>query len=76
MACARCHDHKFDPVTTRDFYALSGFLQSSRRQDAYLDPHGRIESDVQELQTLVEAAEAIVPDLLPPAEELKYQHPK
>jgi hypothetical protein len=29
VACARCHDHKFDAITTADYYALSGFLQSS-----------------------------------------------
>jgi hypothetical protein len=29
LACARCHDHKFDPFTTRDYYALSGFFFSS-----------------------------------------------
>ena len=29
VACARCHDHKFDPITQRDFYALQGYLQSS-----------------------------------------------
>lgn len=28
VACARCHDHKFDAITTADYYALSGFLQS------------------------------------------------
>ena len=42
VACARCHDHKFDAITTRDYYALAGFLQSSRRDVGYLDPHGRI----------------------------------
>lgn len=26
--CARCHDHKFDPVTQRDFYALASFLNN------------------------------------------------
>ena len=30
LGCARCHDHKYDPVTTRDYYALYGILQSSR----------------------------------------------
>ena len=29
VACARCHDHKFDAISTADYYALSGFLQGS-----------------------------------------------
>jgi hypothetical protein len=28
-ACARCHDHKFDPITTHDYYALAGVFKSS-----------------------------------------------
>jgi hypothetical protein len=28
--CARCHDHKFDPITSEDYYALYGFFQSTR----------------------------------------------
>ncbi|MEI6714833.1 MAG: PSD1 and planctomycete cytochrome C domain-containing protein [Verrucomicrobiota bacterium] len=28
-ACARCHDHKFDPIPTRDYYALHGVFASS-----------------------------------------------
>ena len=31
-ACARCHDHKFDPVPTRDYYALHGVFSSSEEQ--------------------------------------------
>ena len=30
IACARCHDHKFDPITTRDYYALAGVFASTR----------------------------------------------
>jgi hypothetical protein len=30
VGCARCHDHKFDPISTKDYYALSGYLKSSR----------------------------------------------
>ena len=36
VACARCHDHKFDPITTQDYYALAGYLQSSRYAEALL----------------------------------------
>ena len=30
VQCARCHDHKFDPIPTSDYYALYGILDSSR----------------------------------------------
>mgnify|MGYP000932360708 CR=1 FL=1 len=29
LGCARCHDHKFDPVPTRDYHALAGILAST-----------------------------------------------
>lgn len=29
LECARCHDHKYDPISQRDYYALLGFFQSS-----------------------------------------------
>jgi len=30
IGCARCHDHKFDPIPTRDYYAMAGILKSSK----------------------------------------------
>lgn len=30
LGCARCHDHMFDPVPTRDYYALAGIFRSTR----------------------------------------------
>jgi hypothetical protein len=30
VACARCHDHKFDPITARDYYAMAGVFASTR----------------------------------------------
>jgi hypothetical protein len=30
VACARCHDHKFDPITREDYYGLAGVFASSR----------------------------------------------
>ena len=37
VSCARCHDHKFDAISTKDYYALAGYLQSSRYQQAFID---------------------------------------
>jgi cytochrome c553 len=33
FGCARCHDHKFDPVSARDYYALAGILHSTRSME-------------------------------------------
>ena len=30
VACARCHDHKFDPITATDYYALAGVFASTK----------------------------------------------
>lgn len=30
VACARCHDHKFDPILQRDYYSLAGIFASSK----------------------------------------------
>lgn len=30
IACARCHDHKFDPISTRDYYGLYGIFESTQ----------------------------------------------
>ena len=30
LACARCHDHKFDPISTEDYYAMAGIFFSTR----------------------------------------------
>ena len=33
FGCARCHDHKFDPVSTADYYALAAIFKSTRTMD-------------------------------------------
>jgi len=30
VSCAKCHDHKFDPITAKDYYALYGIMESTR----------------------------------------------
>jgi hypothetical protein len=38
VACARCHDHKYDPIPTRDYYALYGVFQSCSEQRVAAGP--------------------------------------
>jgi hypothetical protein len=35
VECARCHDHKYDPITTRDYYSLSAFFNSIDENGMY-----------------------------------------
>jgi hypothetical protein len=35
LGCARCHDHKFDPLPTRDYYALAGIFRSTKVMEHY-----------------------------------------
>ena len=46
VTCARCHDHKFDPIPTEDYYSLYGVFASSVEPTelpviARADPRGR-----------------------------------
>ncbi|MDB4711986.1 DUF1553 domain-containing protein [Verrucomicrobiales bacterium] len=36
VSCARCHDHKFDPIPTADYYALAGIFHSTKIEDQSL----------------------------------------
>jgi hypothetical protein len=33
VGCARCHDHKFDPISARDYYALAGIFKSTKTME-------------------------------------------
>ena len=67
LGCARCHDHKFDPISIDDYYALAGIFKSSRVMLSYrvdskwnsralgpLDLERRLEHLEQELNRLDE----------------------
>jgi len=68
LGCARCHDHKFDALSTKDYYALSGYLQSSRRQLACVDEPGerqRIAARLLEIRERRASIESAVPNSAP-----------
>ncbi|HBE96519.1 MAG TPA: hypothetical protein DDW68_05045 [Verrucomicrobiales bacterium] len=55
IACARCHDHKFDAISTADYYALTGFLQSTRRNEHKQDPGQKIATGISEIEKIAAA---------------------
>jgi hypothetical protein len=52
VACARCHDHKFDAVSQRDYYALAGVFMSSRWVTNTLDTPDRNRDALEQLRKL------------------------
>ena len=62
VSCARCHDHKFDPILQSDYYGLAGYLKSSRRARTYIDPHGEIEESVGRIIAARELHDAVMSD--------------
>lgn len=52
VGCARCHDHKFDPIPTRDYYALYGVFQSCTEKLVPSAPPSRDEAFAAKLHAL------------------------
>jgi len=86
VACARCHDHKFDPITQKDYYALAGIFASTRlvsrpllstdEARTVLEMRARISAQEAEMKRMKEAAAkdaARAPELLRQAEALQSQ---
>lgn len=70
FACARCHDHKFDPIPIRDYYALAGIFRSTEITEYFSKEwkDGRpralralaVESDLDEAMTIDREREALI----------------
>ena len=61
VSCARCHDHKFDAISTRDYYALYGFLSSSNYRQVRMDGWATNRRIAEQLATLREAQNKALP---------------
>ncbi len=67
IACARCHDHKLDPIPTADYYGLYGVLDSSRMVTRTVDTpdlDARLKERMRELKLVIrtELADAWLAD--------------
>ena len=79
VACARCHDHKFDAITMQDYYALAGVFASCRiKERPTIDE--ALYAPVQRARREIEAREAKINELKkqkpPPREEINEQADK
>ncbi len=54
VACARCHEHKFDAISTKDYYSLTGFLLSSSYRQVPFESMEQNRRIARELESLRE----------------------
>jgi mono/diheme cytochrome c family protein len=82
--CARCHNHKFDPISQKDYYAIEaslfGYVETEvplapkAEADAYLAKNRDIDAKVADLKVLIEQIEHPVRETLQ-LERIKRQFP-
>jgi cytochrome c553 len=63
VSCARCHDHKFDPISQGDYYSLAGVFQSTKYEEVALGPQDVVER-YQKSQKEVRSCEAKIKQFL------------
>ncbi|MEZ5403437.1 MAG: PSD1 and planctomycete cytochrome C domain-containing protein [Bryobacteraceae bacterium] len=59
VACSRCHDHKFDPITTRDYYGLAGIFGSTEYSEAPLVGPEAVKQHEERVHAVTLAKEAV-----------------
>ncbi|MGB0597969.1 MAG: DUF1549 and DUF1553 domain-containing protein, partial [Rubripirellula sp.] len=73
VACARCHDHKFDPITSEDYYALAGIFASCRQVERPIVDqaiHQRTQLAKQQVAKWKEQIETLKKEASPPKQRI------
>jgi mono/diheme cytochrome c family protein len=63
VACARCHDHKYDPILARDYYALAGVFNNTVYREYPLAPKSVVD-DYKALEKKIEQKQKLLDDFL------------
>ena len=85
VSCARCHDHKFDPIPTQDYYSLAGIFNSSKLYnaplckpddvEAYNAGQQRIKTTEEAIQSLLDVRDGVTTSNLVKADENEPHKP-
>ena len=72
IGCARCHDHKFDPIPTADYYAMAGILRSTQTMEDDRNVGRWVERPLADEETVAryEAAQELVEEAREAVDEL------
>ena len=63
VACARCHDHKYDPIPTKDYYSLAGVFLNTTYHEYPLAPASQVE-EYKSLEKKIEQKQKLLNEFL------------
>jgi hypothetical protein len=74
MACCQCHDHKYDPITQREYFEFFAFLNNADEPD-YSVPDPEVREEREKIEAKIERIESDYENSFPPYEEIVHWTP-